>query len=545
MTIGSSFSITVATGGAGSSVGCPNGTASGRGNTSSIGAIISAAGGFGAPNSTSNALGGASGNSNAAGQPTFDNTGNCTLNGCASGGGGGAGGVGGTGATNGGNSVAGMNGGPGVSSSITGTSISYGGGGAGANARSGFMYGRSDPLAGGATQCAAVANSGAGGSDCLNSNGGLGGSGVVYIRYTPITPVTLSTPSAPTVSATSNTLKSISVSWSAIANVSSYTLKLYNSSSSLLVTSGLTGLTGTSATITTSNLASLADNTAYKVSITAIGNGSSYLDSSESTKSDVTTNAAPGSPTITVQPTAQSSTFGATATFSVTATSPDSGSLGYQWQVSTDSGGTWNNAPTGSGATTNSYTTATLAMAASGYRYRVNVTNTKNGATSTAVTSSAVTLTVNKADQATLSFTINVSSKTSPYSQAVTFTPSGGTGDGATTYAIVSGGSATSCALANNTASNTITATTSGTCLIQATKAADTNYLVTTSSNVTFTFNKANQSALSITSTSGTFGATLTLTTSGGSSGGLVTFVVDSGNCSVSSATLSNTSAGD
>ena len=124
-------------------------------------------------------------------------------------------------------------------------------------------------------------------------------------------------------------------------------------------------------------------------------------------------------------------------------------------------------------------------------------------------------------------------------------TPSGGSGDGATTYAIVSGGSATSCALANNTASNTITATTSGTCLIQATKATDTNYLVATSSTVTFTFSKASQSALSITSTSGTFGATLTLTTSGGSSGGLVTFVVDSGNCSVSSATLSNTSAGD
>jgi trimeric autotransporter adhesin len=445
---------------------------------------------------------------------------------------------------------------------------------------------------------------------------------------------TLSTPSAPTVSATANTLKSISVSWSAIANVSSYTLKLYNASSTLLATSGLTGLTGTSATITASNLASLGDNTAYKVSITAIGNGSSYLDSSESTKSDVTTNAAPGSPTITVQPTAQTSTFNATATFSVTATSPDSGSLGYQWQVNT--GSSWANLAAGTGFTTSSYTTATLAMAASGYQYRVNVTNTKNGATSAAVTSSALTLTVNKADQAALSFTINVSSKTSPYSQAITLTPSGGSGDGATTYAIVSGGSATSCALANNTASNTITATTSGTCLIQATKATDTNYLVTTSSNVTFTFNKADQttlsapilsattksfpysqsplsvssatggsgtgglsitsvangtatgcawngttlsastsgtctltitragddnfnaatatatftfnkasqSALSITSTSVNHNSTLTLATSGGSGDGEVSYVVNSGNCSISSGVLTSTSAG-
>ena len=445
---------------------------------------------------------------------------------------------------------------------------------------------------------------------------------------------TLSTPAAPTVSATSSTLKSIDVSWTAISNASSYTLKLYNSSSTLISTTGLTSLAGTSKTITASNYASIADSTAYKVSITAIGNGSSYLDSSESTKSDVTTNAAPGSPTITVQPTAQTSTYGLTATFSVSATSPDSGSLGYQWQVNT--GSSWANLATGTGYTTSSYTTPTLAMSASGYQYRVNVTNTKNGSTSTAVASSAVTLTVNKASQATLSFTLSTSSKSSPYSQAITLTPSGGSGDGAITYAIVSGGSATSCALAGTGASNTITATTSGTCLIAATKAADTNYLVATSSNVTFTFNKsdqaalsapvlsatskaypysqsslsvtsatggsgtgalsitsvangsatgctftggtlsastsgtctltitqagddnynattstatftfnkASQSALSITSTSVNYNSTLTLTTSGGLGSGAVSYVVTSGNCSVSGSTLSNTSAG-
>ena len=112
---------------------------------------------------------------------------------------------------------------------------------------------------------------------------------VVNSTVTKSVTSTLATPSAPTVAATSNTLKSIDVSWSAISNASSYTLKLYSASNSLLSTSGLTGLSGTSATITTSNLASLADLTAYKVSITAIGNGSSYLDSSESAKSDVTT----------------------------------------------------------------------------------------------------------------------------------------------------------------------------------------------------------------------------------------------------------------
>ena len=211
------------------------------------------------------------------------------------------------------------------------------------------------------------------------------------------TSVTLTTPAAPTVSATSNTLKSISVSWSAISNASSYTLKLYSALGTLLTTTGLTNRSGTSATITTSNFASLADSTSYKVSITAIGNGTSYLDSTESTKSDVTTNALPGSPTITTQPQARTAIANATATFSVTATSPDSGVLAYQWQVNT--GSIWENVAIGTGATSNSYTTAQLDLVASGYQYRVNITNSKNGATSTAVTSTAVLLTVNSENQ--------------------------------------------------------------------------------------------------------------------------------------------------
>jgi hypothetical protein len=209
--------------------------------------------------------------------------------------------------------------------------------------------------------------------------------------------VTLTTPAAPTVSATSNTLKSISVSWSAITNASSYTLKLHNSGGTLIATTGLTGRTGTSATITTSNFASLADSTTYKVSITAIGNGTTYLDSAESAKSDVTTNSPPGSPTISVQPLARTSIMNSTANFSVTATSPDSGVLAYQWQV--NAGASWEDVSTGTGSTTNSYTTASLSTVANGYQYRVNVTNAKNGAISTVLTSSAVTLTVNAISQ--------------------------------------------------------------------------------------------------------------------------------------------------
>jgi hypothetical protein len=211
------------------------------------------------------------------------------------------------------------------------------------------------------------------------------------------TTVTLTTPAAPTVSATSNTLKSISVSWSAISNASSYTLKLYSSLGTLLSTTGLANRSGTSATITTSNFASLADATPYKIAITAIGDGVTYLDSVESNKTDVTTNALPGSPTITTQPQARTVIANATATLSVTATSPDSGVLGYQWQVNT--GSTWDNVSSGTGATTNSYTTSALTLAANGNQYRVTITNTKNGATSAALNSSMVLLTVNSINQ--------------------------------------------------------------------------------------------------------------------------------------------------
>jgi len=111
----------------------------------------------------------------------------------------------------------------------------------------------------------------------------------------------------------------------------------------------------------------------------------------------VTTNSPPVSPTISVQPVARTSIVNSTAAFSVSATSPDSGALGYQWQVNT--GSSWENVSNGSGGTTNTYTTASLAITASGYQYRVNVTNAKNGAISTALTSNAVALTVNAISQ--------------------------------------------------------------------------------------------------------------------------------------------------
>jgi uncharacterized repeat protein (TIGR02543 family) len=90
--------------------------------------------------------------------------------------------------------------------------------------------------------------------------------------------------------ATNWVLKSIGVTWSAVPNATSYTLKLYNSDGSQeLVT--LDSLSGTSKTITTSDYSGLTDNTTYQISLTAIGDGTNFTSSAESAKTTVRTKA--------------------------------------------------------------------------------------------------------------------------------------------------------------------------------------------------------------------------------------------------------------
>jgi hypothetical protein len=118
--------------------------------------------------------------------------------------------------------------------------------------------------------------------------------------------------------------------------------------------------------------------------------------------------------------------------------------------------------------------------------YIITASNASGSATRT------FSFTVSFASQATLSITsLTANTKAYPYSQALSITTSGGSGSGDTTYAIVPGGTASGCVLAGPTATETITATTSGTCLIQASKAADSIYSLATSATSTFTFTKA------------------------------------------------------
>lgn len=103
---------------------------------------------------------------------------------------------------------------------------------------------------------------------------------------------------------------------------------------------------------------------------------------------------------ITVHPASTSVLTGVTATFSVTA----SNASGYQWQVSTDGGGLWNNVSGGSGATTASYTTVAATLAMNNYQYRCIVSgNSPCGS----VTSNAATLTVTSAPVAKIYKLVN------------------------------------------------------------------------------------------------------------------------------------------
>jgi hypothetical protein len=208
----------------------------------------------------------------------------------------------------------------------------------------------------------------------------------------------------------------------------------------------------------------------------------------------------------------------------------------YQWQRASTVGGTYSNI---SGATNSTYTLTSSDIA---NYIKVQVTATNAGG-STSATSSA-TAVISKATQATLSFTSSASSKTYPYSQALTLTPSGGSGTGTVKSAIAAGGTATGCSLSDSSTAPTISATSNGTCLITVAKDADSNYLIATSATATFTFNRATPGTLTITTTSGTFGQNISLATSGGQSTASDTYSVTSGPCTIASSTLTPTGSG-
>ena len=142
-------------------------------------------------------------------------------------------------------------------------------------------------------------------------------------------------------------------------------------------------------------------------------------------------------------------------------------------------------------------------------------------------------LTINRIAQSSLS----VTSTSATYGQSLTLTSSGGSGTGSVSWQVVSG----TCTVSGST----LTPGDAGSsCVVRATKAQDSNYVVANSVDTTISIARASQSSLSVTSTSATYGQSLTLTSSGGSGTGSVSWQVVSGTCTVSGSTLTPGDAG-
>ena len=182
-----------------------------------------------------------------------------------------------------------------------------------------------------------------------------------------------------------------------------------------------------------------------------------YLDSAESSKISVTTNTSAGTITISSQPQNLYKVALQTANFSVTVSA--NGVSTYQWEYSSN-GTTWQNVSGGTGGTSSSYTTPTLNTSYNGYKYRVQITNTKFGTTSS-LTSDEASLNVIKADQAPLTLTTPHGRTTADLILRTT----GGSSGGALTYDSNSG----ECTLTGST----LSLTTPGECIITVTRAGN------------------------------------------------------------------------
>jgi uncharacterized repeat protein (TIGR02543 family) len=172
--------------------------------------------------------------------------------------------------------------------------------------------------------------------------------------------------------------------------------------------------------------------------------------------------------------------------------------------------------------------------------------------TPSAATTAPISVTVTDANGATktVSFNITVAAAgqsslvltttSGTFGAALSLAASGGSSTGSVSFTVVDG--TTACTL--NGAS--LSAAGAGTCTVTATRAADSNYSAISSAPTTVTFDKAQQAAVTLTSTSGTYLTPLNLQTSGGSGGGSVTYAVAAGSttCTLSAGVLTAAHAG-
>jgi uncharacterized repeat protein (TIGR02543 family) len=194
------------------------------------------------------------------------------------------------------------------------------------------------------------------------------------------TPTQLSTPNTPGATTVTGSTTSISVTYSSVTNATSHTVRVY--ASGVLVGSARTSF------VSGTTITGLTAGATYTVTVTAIGDGTVYTDSAESSVSTITTNAAAVIPTINSQPASATKYAGQSVDITVSATASDSGTLSYQWKK---------NGTDISGAQSSTLSINPISSSDAG-DYTVVVTNSKNG-TTTSLTSDAATLTVVTATQ--------------------------------------------------------------------------------------------------------------------------------------------------
>ena len=156
---------------------------------------------------------------------------------------------------------------------------------------------------------------------------------------------------------------------------------IYNNLSNGGIYSGVT-----SANLTLTGITAGMNNYKYKVTVSGTGACPAPVTSNAATLTVVT------SVTVTSQPSSQATCVGSNASFTVAGSGTG---VIYQWQVSTDGGGSWNNVTNGgvySGATTATLTITGATLAMNGYQYRAQLSNST---CTTPGVSNPATLTVN------------------------------------------------------------------------------------------------------------------------------------------------------
>lgn len=291
----------------------------------------------------------------------------------------------------------------------------------------------------------------------------------------------------------------------------SYRIGIYNSSGTFIRSVAISSASTLTKTITATDFPEIADGTTYKFDISAIGSGQ-FGESFPSSLVSATSTIAAATPSISSS-TAVSSTVinGNTASFSVTATTADTGTLTYQWQVATssDNYASWANVSSGTGGTTNSYTSAALGGGVLGYKFRLKVTNTVAGPDTTAT-----------AFAYSSDFAVAIQGAT----QTITFANPGNKAFGSGNFTV----SATTDAVGLNVAitsattgvctisGTTVTIVSAGTCTLNANQSGDSNYAAATQVAQTFTITQKSpvlSAPADMTKTYSTTSTTFTLNT--------------------------------